>query len=106
MSYYDKNNHNNEDNEDNEDNSIIDLTLWVNNSKLFKNIRQYLCDENCGTLIYKVIEKQKTSIVTYNHSCAYKSRNYIKFIDSVDKLSVFQKNLKYIIKRSEKYYIC
>jgi hypothetical protein len=71
--------------------SDINLTLWINNTALFCNIRTYLCDENKGELYY-IIDTQGT--IYYNHSSSYKSRSYVSFLNHIKNISKFQKKLK------------
>ena len=79
----------------------IDLTLWVGNTALFHNIKTYLCDENNGELYYVTDQNGK---MFYNHSCSYKSRGYMAFLNHIDNLSKFQKILKlYYKKKREKF---
>ena len=71
-----------------------------NNTTLFHNIRSYLCDENNGELHYFTdIDGQ----MLYKHSCSYKSRGYVSFLNHIDNISKFQNFLKlYYKKKREK----
>ena len=71
--------------------NIINLTLWADNTKLFHNIKIYLCDKNKGELHY-IIDGLGEKF--YKHSCSYKSRNYMLFLNHMNSISKFQKRIK------------
>ena len=74
----------------------VNLTLWANNTSLFHNIRTYLCDENYGKFYYKIDNEGETY---YTHSCSYKSRGYMSFLNHIDNLIKFQKKFKVYYKQ-------
>ena len=78
------------------ENIYIDLTLWADYTSLFHNIRTYLCNENDGKLYYMT---DKNGKMFYNHSCSYKSRGYMSFLNHIDNLSKFQKIFKLYYKK-------
>ena len=61
------------------------------NTKLFHNIKIYLCDKNKGELHY-IIDGLGEKF--YKHSCSYKSRNYMLFLNHMNSISKFQKRIK------------
>ena len=69
----------------------INLTLWIDNTTLFHNIKTYLCHVNSDMLHYIIDGKRHT---IYKNLCAYKSRGYMTFLNHIDNLSKFQKIFK------------
>ena len=78
----------------------VDLSLWLNNTSLFKNIRTYLCHINSDVLHYTINRSEKT---IYMKSCAYKTRSYLSFLNHINNLCKFQKKFKLYYKRRTSY---